>query len=525
MSHDDAPADRVTIRTRLARVMPRRLLRMRRTTVPIGIALGAFFVAALIFVGAVGIDPLPGFEISRPDRADGDPRIATQPEVQRSLLDPHDLPPGYAVTPGAGPTGVGASATPGAPAGGESVGELGQVAWPGLPGTGQPEILPGVPLGGLPLDHDVLGELPLDDALGEDLLDGDGSASSGPGPTASGSAEPAPGTPEAGAVETEGPGNGEATPDHPAPIYSGPAGPGPDGPGPDGPGPNGPDFLFPPDRTDEQDPNGRPAWSGDGSPTGGRNGPDRRTDSGPRDRPDRPDRRNRPDRRVPAHGSGGSLDGTTFHRVDRPHGTADKHDALCRILFSAPWVIAASGLPSVAPSQAADYSDRRRDVRLLQVLGGFAGNGAERAMARVRRTAQACPHVRIQQPSGREGSTATVENGPASGRLPVPGFTVTMAPLRSDRPAGSGSPGSLDSPGSPTGASGPDDAYAIRFVVRTDDGRIRSGYLALDRVGPVLSVLWHLGPGEVITPGEMAATCETAVSKVRPLARLLETRR
>ena len=47
-------------------------------------------------------------------------------------------------------------------------------------------------------------------------------------------------------------------------------------------------------------------------------------------------------------------------------------------------------------------------MRLRQVLGGFTGTGAERAMARVRRTAAGCEHRRVRLPGDRSTGPVTV---------------------------------------------------------------------------------------------------------------------
>jgi hypothetical protein len=66
-----------------------------------------------------------------------------------------------------------------------------------------------------------------------------------------------------------------------------------------------------------------------------------------------------------------------------------------------------------------------------------------------------------------------------------------------------------------------DEAFAAHMTAVADDGRRWTGYLAADRVGPVLSVLWHLGPAGTVTAEEAAATRRAAVDKARPLARML----
>jgi hypothetical protein len=337
----------------------------RHTTVLAGIGLGVVLVTVLTIAGAVGLDPLPGFDAGMRQSAPGSALSASQPEVRRSLLTPGDLPPGYSVTPAASAAGGGHPA------------ETGQGTRPAEPGHSPSGggLLPDLGLGDLPLDDGILG-----------------------GPT--------------------------------GPVGSGPSGNGPSGNGPSGNGPSG---------------NGP---SGNG-PSG--NGPDGRPEV----------------------------------------GAPESAGRACRSLLARPWRVAAAGHRPVAPPQVADHLDRERGVRLRQVLGGFAADGAVQAIARVRRIAAACPRFRL-------GRQLIHHNGDsASG-------TVTLEPTPAAAPVDGGG-----------------DGYALRVSIVADDGRAWTGYLAVDRVGRVLSVLLHLGPRGVVGPEEAAATRRAAVAKARPLDRLL----
>jgi hypothetical protein len=152
----------------------------------------------------------------------------------------------------------------------------------------------------------------------------------------------------------------------------------------------------------------------------------------------------------------------------------------CARLFGAPWDVAAADRRLVTTPELADHVDPARGVRLRQALGGFAGDGAAEALAALRDAAVACPRF-----------TATLPDGTRVG------VTLDAGP----EPA--------------------DPAYAVDLTVMADGGRTWTGYLAADRVGPVLSVLWHLGPPGAVTAEEASATRRAAVAKARPLARTL----
>jgi hypothetical protein len=370
---------------------PRWLPPVRQRTVLAGVALGAVLLVALTLAGAVGIDPLPGFDSVRPAARQDASRgavTAVQPEVERSLLDPADLPPGYsaAVTPPT--TGAGAGVAGLGPQGdsGEGTGPAG-VDTPASPGL---ELLPGL---GLP---------PLGDALDLDSLDdltGGGSGSSGqdPGdlPDPDGQDQPDPDPSD------EAP----STPDEPI----GPDDPG-EGPDADGPG------------------------------------------------------------RVPE--------------------AEDPRKRSCRRLLVSAWSVAAAGARPIGTPQSADNVDRKRNVRLRQALGAFAGDGAAQAAGRIRRAVAACPRFTARS------YEVTIE--PVSGQPPTVGTNLLGGPVTAD------------------------ESYTWRVTAAPTRGRPWTGYLALDRVGSVLSVLWHLGPGRAVSAAEVTDARRAAVAKAQPLAGLLD---
>ncbi|HYN93857.1 MAG TPA: hypothetical protein VES42_08405, partial [Pilimelia sp.] len=191
----------------------------------------------------------------------------------------------------------------------------------------------------------------------------------------------------------------------------------------------------------------------------------------------------------------------------------------CARLFAAPWEVAAAGQPLVLGPELADHVDPARAVRLRQALGGFTGDGAAGAMAALRRATEACPRFAARLDDGTEVTVAldpatdgTSGGGPdTGGRGPggVNGAPGGGGGQEAGAPAGGGPP------------AGDDAAYAVRFTAHAADGRTWTGYLAADRVGPVVSVLRHLGPAGTVDAGEMAATRDAAVAKARPLAALL----
>jgi hypothetical protein len=196
---------------------------------------------------------------------------------------------------------------------------------------------------------------------------------------------------------------------------------------------------------------------------------------------------------------------------DAPHAGWLTGRARCRWLFAAPWALAATEGRLVTTPEFADHLDRERGVRLRQALGGFAGDGAARALDRIRRTAADCPRFRTgarglsggrggERDGGHDGRHGGRHGGWRGGRA----VTVTVTPGPDAFPAGDG--------------AAPDEAYAARMEATSADGRSWTGYLAVDRVGGVLSVLWHLGPRDVIDAAEAASTRRAAVAKARPLA-------
>jgi hypothetical protein len=188
--------------------------------------------------------------------------------------------------------------------------------------------------------------------------------------------------------------------------------------------------------------------------------------------------------------------------------------ARCRLLVAAPWRLAVRGRGPAVPPQFANHLHRERGVHLRQVLVGFASRGdATAALGSIRRAAAGCDRFRVggARPAAGPGAFAHGGSGAAPGRM----ATVVL------RPAPPRVTGAVT--GSVTGITGAGagsaDGFAVRVVLVARNGRARTGYLVVDRAGPVLSVLWLLGPGSAVTADEAAATRRAAVAKASPLAR------
>jgi hypothetical protein len=168
----------------------------------------------------------------------------------------------------------------------------------------------------------------------------------------------------------------------------------------------------------------------------------------------------------------------------------DPRKRSCRRLLVSAWSVAAAGGRAIGAPQSADNIDRKRNVRLRQALGAFAGDGAAQAAERIRHAAAACP------------------------RFTARSYEVTIAPVTGQPPTvGTGLLGT---------AVTADESYTWRVTAVPARGRPWTGYLALDRVGQVLSVLWHLGPGRAVSAAEVTEARRAAVAKAQPLAGLLD---
>lgn len=174
---------------------------------------------------------------------------------------------------------------------------------------------------------------------------------------------------------------------------------------------------------------------------------------------------------------------------------------LCPWLAAAPWALAVSGARPVVTPRAVDHHDVRRGIRLRHIVGAFAGTGAADAVRRIRTVGTGCAGTAIPAPAP-----------PGTGRQPRDASgrpaRVTVRPHPHPHPQ------------SPGGA--PDEAYTVVLTGTGTGGRAWTGHLAVDRVGPVLSMLWHVGPQGALSPSETAAARRAAVDKARPLADRLD---
>lgn len=179
--------------------------------------------------------------------------------------------------------------------------------------------------------------------------------------------------------------------------------------------------------------------------------------------------------------------------VESP-GTAPAVTELCRALLEDP-----AGLPlrwsATSPQETtAKHTTRRGGAQLHQVLSVFPDTDAAEAYGRLRETATACDEF-----------TALLDGLPVTVLL----HELDLSSWRPDRRE----------------SAGGDDTYAMLVTVQQETGTL-VGWLALDRVGSVVSVLHHLGPpaGPVAESGftselarDLFATRRSALGKLRPL--------
>jgi len=152
----------------------------------------------------------------------------------------------------------------------------------------------------------------------------------------------------------------------------------------------------------------------------------------------------------------------------------------CRALFEQPWDMAGAGARDRA---VGDYAGRQRAALLRQALALFEPGGAARAMGELREASSSCPEF-----------DARLEDGTA--------VRVQLREMAMRRVG--------------------DEAYAVRLTARPLSGRAergtRHGYLAVGRVGPLLSVLRHLGPTGTVDPAQVATVLSRALRRAAPLA-------
>lgn len=146
----------------------------------------------------------------------------------------------------------------------------------------------------------------------------------------------------------------------------------------------------------------------------------------------------------------------------------------CRALFERPWDVARA---PAADRAVGDYAGQRDGSLLRQALTLFGSDGAARAFGELRATSGSCPEF-----------DARLDDGTAV-RVQLREMTL--------RRVG-------------------DEAYAMHVTARGESGT-RQGYLAVGRVGTVLSVLRHLGPAGTVDPADVADTLRRALDRVQPL--------
>jgi hypothetical protein len=150
----------------------------------------------------------------------------------------------------------------------------------------------------------------------------------------------------------------------------------------------------------------------------------------------------------------------------------------CRALFERPWDMAGAGARERA---VGDYAGQAALLR--QALAIFEPGGAARAVGELRRASGSCPEF-----------DARLEDGTA--------VRVQLREMALRRVG--------------------DEAYAVgltaRPLGRRDEGGTRVGYLAVGRVGLVLSVLRHLGTTGAVDPTQVATVLSRALSRAAPLA-------
>jgi hypothetical protein len=144
---------------------------------------------------------------------------------------------------------------------------------------------------------------------------------------------------------------------------------------------------------------------------------------------------------------------------------------------------------ATAPREVTSRRTRRADGGVLhQVLGVFESERAAAAYARLREAATSCDRVPLALADG----------------TPV---TVVLRELASGRPESHhgrpeshhGRPESSSAAGSRFRPAG--QGYAVLVTIESPEGT-RTGWLALDRLGPVVSLLRQLGPLRPVAPAE-----------------------
>lgn len=157
----------------------------------------------------------------------------------------------------------------------------------------------------------------------------------------------------------------------------------------------------------------------------------------------------------------------------------------CHTLFSAPWELVPSGQEVTDQAMAdssIDLDPSGGTPRLRQTLSLFADDGAAVAYEAIRTSVTGC----------RTFET-TLEDG-----------TLAVVSLRELEVTGGDA----------------DGAYAVRIVARGEDSTL-TGYLAVGRVGPMLSVLRTVGPEGSVDSEDAEPTLDLALDKMALLEGLI----
>ncbi|WP_033342228.1 sensor domain-containing protein [Catenuloplanes japonicus] len=145
----------------------------------------------------------------------------------------------------------------------------------------------------------------------------------------------------------------------------------------------------------------------------------------------------------------------------------------CRTLFIAPWELMPSG-EAMADSQITINPSGGTPL-LRQMLSLFTDDGATAAYETIRDSVTDC-----------QAFETTLEDGSAA--------TISLRELE-------------------VTDGGADGAYAVRIVARGKEGTL-TGYLAVGRVGPMLSVLRTVGPEGAIDSEDAETTLDLAIDKM-----------
>lgn len=168
------------------------------------------------------------------------------------------------------------------------------------------------------------------------------------------------------------------------------------------------------------------------------------------------------------------------HRPERP---TEK----CAALLGAPDELVRGAAATVGPAPSASaqaVSEHRGTTLLSQVLASFGGNGASSTFDELRRVGQRCRDF-----------SAVLEDGTAV-RVRVEAMSESQLPRSLLQMDG--------------------DRFALRLTL-TGSSKIMTGYLALGRVGRLLSVLRQLEPGQRADERSFADLVEQASRKLLPL--------